>query len=230
MPRIITLTAAVTFTAVLAVPTAGLANPPGGPPTVAPSPSTQPPPPDEPDPLTTALLTATEVPTGFTPQTSGVDDLFARIPAEVAACGRAVTGVPAGTVYREYVRGPAEEELLVETLAEPGAVAARAAVTKLASVLPGCTSFTRASGQLPMELKFALTPYTPAPKIGDASAAVSFVMTVPTMNLTVNGRILAAAAGKSHVTALLMSEAAPKVADLEAAARAAVGKLPKVSQ
>jgi hypothetical protein len=229
VPRIITLTAAVTLTTVLAVPSAAPASP-RGPAAVPPSPSVLPPPPDESDRLTAALLTATELPAGFKPQAKAADDLFARIPAEIAACGQAVTGVPAGTVYREYVRGAGDEELLVETLAEPGADAARAAVAKLAATLPACTSFTRAAGQLPMELTFALTPYAQAPKIGDTSAAVSFVMTVPTMNLTVNGRLLAAAAGKSHVTTLLMTEVEPKLADLEAAARAAVGKLPKVSR
>ncbi|SFE72610.1 hypothetical protein SAMN05421541_103247 [Actinoplanes philippinensis] len=184
------------------------------------------PPPDDPvaERLTAALLAAGEAPAGFTPQTDAVDDLFARIPAEIAACGTGAR-VPAGTVYREYVRGAGEEELLVETLAEPGADAARAAVTKLAGVLPACTSFTRAAGEVPADMGFALSAYPLAPAIGDASAAVSFVMTVPTLKLTVKGRLLAAAAGKTYVTVMLMSEADPKVADLEAAARAAVAKV-----
>ncbi|WP_433790166.1 hypothetical protein [Actinoplanes sp. CA-252034] len=184
------------------------------------------PPPDDPvaERLTALLLAAGEAPTGFTLQTDAVDDLFARIPAEIAACGKGAR-VPAGTVYREYVRGAGEEELLVETLAEPGGDAARAAVTTVAGVLPACTSFTRAAGELPAEMGFALSPYPLAPKIGDASAAVSFVMTVPALKLTVKGRLLAAAAGESYVTVLLMSEADPAVADLEAAARAAVTKL-----
>ncbi|MEV4281181.1 hypothetical protein [Actinoplanes xinjiangensis] len=222
----ITLTAAVTLATVLALPSAGLAVPPGAPAARPGGAGVLPPPPDDPADarLTAALLPAGEVPAGFTPQTDTADDLFARIPAEIAACGNG-TRVPAGTVYREYVRGPGDEELLVETLAEPGADAARAAVATLAGLLPGCSSFTRAAGELPMDMGFALSPYPLAPKIGDASAAVSFVMTVPTMKLTVKGRLLAAAAGKAHVTVLLMSETDLKVADLEAAARRAVARL-----
>jgi hypothetical protein len=232
VPRIITLTAAVTLSTVLAWPSAGLASPPGEPASVRPAgAAVLPPPPDDPDSerLSAMLLAAGDVPAGFTPQLDTADDLFARIPAEIAACGKAAR-VAAGTVYREYVRGPGDEELLVETLAEPGAGAARAAVAKIAGVLPGCTSFTRAAGELPMDMGFALSPYPLAPKIGDASAAVSFVMTVPTLKLTVKGRLLAAAAGKAHVTVLLMTETDPKAADLEAAARTAVAKLPKVSR
>jgi hypothetical protein len=231
VPRIITFTAAVTLSTVLALPSAGLAAPPGAPTPVPPGgAAVLPPPPDDPDgePLTAALLAAGDLPSGFASQQGAVDDLFARIPAEIAACGKAAR-VPAGTVYREYVRGPGEEELLVETLAEPGAGAARAAVAKIAGVLPGCPSFTRAAGELPVDMRFALSPYPRAPKIGDASAAVSFVMTVPTMKLTVKGRLLAAAVGTAHVTVLLMTEADLRVADLEAAARTAVGKLPRVS-
>ncbi|BEL02549.1 hypothetical protein Q0Z83_007400 [Actinoplanes sichuanensis] len=223
MPRILALTA-TTLAAVLTLPAAAQAAAPGEPWPVAVA--VLPPPPDEPasDRLTALLLAAGDLPTGFQPQTGAADDLFARIPAEIAACGKGAR-VPAGTVYREYVRGPGDEDLLVETLAEPGAQAARAAVAKIAGALPGCASFTRAPGELPMELKFALTPYPRAPKIGDASAAVSFVMTVPTLSLTVKGRLLAAAAGKAQVTVLLMTEADPKVADLEAAARSAADKL-----
>jgi hypothetical protein len=223
----ITLTAAVTLATVLALPSAGLAVPPGAT-AVRPGGAgvLPPPPPDDPARarLTAALLPAGEVPAGFTPQADTTDDLFARIPAEIAACGNGAR-VPAATVYREYVRGPGDEELLVETLAEPGADAARAAVAKLAGLLPGCSSFTRAAGELPMDMGFALSPYPLPPKIGDASAAVSFVMTVPTMKLTVKGRLLAAAAGKAYVTVLLMSETDLKVADLEAAARKAVARL-----
>ncbi|PWK52202.1 hypothetical protein [Actinoplanes xinjiangensis] len=222
----ITLTAAVTLATVLALPSAGLAVPPGATAVRPGGAGVLPPPPDDPAGarLTAALLPAGEVPAGFAPQADTTDDLFARIPAEIAACGNGAR-VPAGTVYREYVRGPGDEELLVETLAEPGADAARAAVAKLAGLLPGCSSFTRAAGELPMDMGFALSPYPLAPKIGDASAAVSFVMTVPTMKLTVKGRLLAAAAGKAYVTVLLMSETDLKVADLEAAARKAVARL-----
>jgi carbon monoxide dehydrogenase subunit G len=226
VPRIIALTAAA-LSAVLALPTAARAaaapaDPAGPAPATA---AAMPPPPEDPaDPrLTAALLGDKDVPAGFTPQLDAADDLFARIPAEIAACGKGAR-VPAGAVYREYVRGAGDEELLVETLAEPGADAARAAVAKIAGALPGCTSFTRAAGELPMDMTFTLSPYPKAPKIGDVSAAVSFVMTVPTMDLTVKGRVLAAAAGKAHVTVLLMTEADPKVADLEAAARTAVSR------
>jgi hypothetical protein len=223
--RNLTITVALTLATVLALPSAGAA---GGPSAARPGHAAVqlPPPPGEPagERLSAALLTATEAPAGFTPQLDAVDDLFARIPAEIAACG-AGARVPAGTVYREYVRGPGDEELLVETLAEPGADAARAAVARIAAVLPACTSFTRAAGELPTDLGFALSPYPLAPKIGDASAAVSFVMTAPTLKLTVKGRLLASAVGKAQVTVLLMTETDPKVADLEAAARTAVGKL-----
>ncbi|MEU4156900.1 hypothetical protein [Actinoplanes sp. NPDC026670] len=217
---------ATTLAAVLTLPAAALAAQPGEPSRPVAATVLPPPPPDEPagERLTALLLAAGDLPTGFKPQTSPADDLFARIPSEIAACGTGAR-VPAGTVYREYVRGPGDEELLIETLAEPGAAAARATVAKIAGVLPGCTSFTRAAGELPMELRFALTPYPKAPKIGDASAAVSFVMTVPTMSLTVKGRLLAAAAGKAQVTVMLMTEADPRTADLEAAARTAAGKL-----
>lgn len=175
------------------------------------------------DRLTAALLAETELPAGFAPHPDAVDDLFARIPAEIAACGKA-GGVPEGTVYREYLRGANDEELLIETLAAPGDKAARAAVATIAGALPNCKSFTRAAGALPTEMRFALAAH-PAPKLGDVSAGLAFVMTVPDMNLTVNGRLLTAAAGGVQVTTLLMAEGAPKTADLEAATRTAVAKL-----
>ncbi|GAA1620796.1 hypothetical protein [Actinoplanes couchii] len=170
------------------------------------------------------LLTGTELPAGFTPQLDAIDDLFARIPSEIASCGQN-NQLPAGTVFREFVRGAKDEELLVETLSTPGDQDARAAVAALRSTLPKCTSFTRAPGDLPMELKFAVAKFTGAPKLGDASAGIGFVMTVPEMELTVNGRLITVAARGNRVTLLLMTEKKPKIADLTAAARAAVTKV-----
>ncbi|MDI6099979.1 hypothetical protein QLQ12_15365 [Actinoplanes sp. NEAU-A12] len=241
MSRIFSFAAALTLPAVFALPSAGLAAPSGGaalPPSGPAAPSggvatalragpdgVPVPPAGGPDAqrLTAALLAAPELPAGFAPQPDAVDDLFARIPAEIAACGKA-TGVAPGAVYREYLRGTNDEELLIETLAAPGDEAARAAVAALAGTLPACKSFTRAPGELPAEMRFAISAH-PDPGIGDVSAGLAFVMTVPDMNLTVNGRLLTAATHGLHVTVLLMTEDAPKTADLEAATRAAVAKL-----
>ncbi|HWS37841.1 MAG TPA: hypothetical protein VN408_34550 [Actinoplanes sp.] len=184
--------------------------------------------PEPDDKLTAALLTGPELPAGFTPQTDAIDDLFARIPAEIAACGTGA-GLPSATVYREFVRGAADDELLVEILSAPGKQNARAAVAALRATLPKCAAFTRPAGELPMELKFAVSR-SASVKIGDAATVVVFVMTVPSMKLTVNGRLLSVASGGKLVSLLLMTEKKPKSADLTAAARSAVTKAVAVSR
>ncbi|GAA4937857.1 hypothetical protein [Actinoplanes utahensis] len=222
MLRCLPLTAALSLTTILGIPAPAVAAPP--PEAVAVRGET----PDR-DRLSDALLGGRELPAGFTPQPDAIDDLFARIAGEITACGKA-GGLPETTVYREFVRGAGDEELLVQTVSAPGMKEARAAVAALGGVLPGCTAFTRAAGELPMEMRFALSSYPRAPKIGDATAGIAFVMTVPTLNLAVNGRLLAVAAGAAHTTVLLMTESSPKTADLEAAARTAVGKLAALKQ
>ncbi|SDS24881.1 hypothetical protein [Actinoplanes derwentensis] len=218
MTRFLALTASLTLSTVLALPAAGYATVHPGPAaarTVAPDPA---------DKLTAALLTGPELPTGYAPQLDAIDDLFARIPGEIASCGK-TAALPAGTVFREFVRGAKDEELLVETLSEPGGAGTRAAVTALREAQRNCASFTRKPGELPMELRFAVSKSAAGPKIGEASAVVGFVMTVPSMELTVNGRLISVAAGGTQVTMLLMTEKKPKAADLTAAARAAVTKV-----
>lgn len=224
MLRRLPLTATLSLAALFGIPSPAMA---------APSPAVATPPPGnvavraeapDRDRLSDALLGGKELPAGFTPQPDAIDDLFARIAGEIAACGKA-GGLPDTTVYREFVRGASEEELLVQTVSAPGAKEARAAVAALAKVLPGCKTFHRAAGELPMDLGFALSAYPKVPKIGDTSAGIAFMMTVPTLNLAVNGRILAVASGSAHTTVMLMTQSTPKTADLEAAARTATAKL-----
>ncbi|WP_430790844.1 hypothetical protein [Actinoplanes sp. G11-F43] len=232
MPGILGLTATLTLSAVLALPSAGHATPDADPirslrELISAPAAGEKPGPDS-SKLTEALLSgADDLPAGFTPQLDAIDDLFARIPAEIATCGR-TSGVQNGTVYREFVRGPKDEELLVETLSAPGPKKARAAVAAVRTALPKCASFVRPPGELPMELKFSVSPYDTAPALGDSSAAVAFVMDVPEMSLTVHGRLLTAAVRGATVTLVLMTEDEPKAADLEAAARGAVAKAASV--
>jgi hypothetical protein len=226
--RILGLTAALSLTGVLTLPPAGLAAPPepATPPGAAPVlPAVRAGDPHA-ERLTAALLDGPEAPAGFAAQPGATDDLFARIPHEIATCGKA-TGVPAGTVHQEYLRGPGDEELLIETLAAPGDRAARATVAALAGAAASCAAFTRPPGDLPTEMRFTVAKH-PAPKLGDAAAGLAFVMKVPEMDLAVNGRLLAVATQGVTVTVALMTEGAPKSADLEAAARAAVTKVRNV--
>lgn len=192
--------------------------------TTAAAPGSAPALPPSPMRLKAALLKASDLPRGYAPTTSDSLATVSQIGTDTNICDHRVTSHgPVSTAQAAFIRG-LPGPMLFETLSATGPRTARAIVSGIAAAPRICRSIKGSHGD---GMDMRIYPLR-APRLGDASAGVRFVIQPPATNMTISGSLISVARGSVAATILLINPQGGGQRELNQIATTAIRKLDHV--
>jgi hypothetical protein len=172
--------------------------------------------------LQNALLTAADLPPGYSPNAGGSTALVAGLSTDTNICDHQVSHGQVRTAQAAFVRG-IPGPMLFETLSATGPRTARAIVAGIAAAPRLCRNFNDAGGAAILRLY----PMR-APRLGDASAGLAFTVRPAAVTMTIHGRLVAVARRGVTVTIVLVNSPRNDQRELNLIAAGAIRKLDRV--
>jgi hypothetical protein len=177
--------------------------------------------------LAEALLTANDLPRGYAPSSSGYLSSVSSLGADTNICDHKISSQNhTATAQAVFVRG-LPGPMLFETLSATGARTARAIVTGIAAAPRLCKTFNAGSPGSGMQAQLQFFPLR-APRLGDASAGMRFVVRPAATNMVIQGKLISVARGDVAVTILIINAPDRGQRELNLVAATAIRKLDRV--
>jgi len=172
--------------------------------------------------LQDALLTAADLPRGYSPSAGGSMAIVSDLSTDTNICDHRVSHGHVNTAQATFIRG-IPGPMLFETLSATGPRTARAIVAGIAAAPRLCKSFNDASGS-GMASSLGLYPMR-VPRLGDASAGLTFTVRPAAVNMTIQGKLISVARRGITVTILLVNSPRNDQRELNLIAANAIRKL-----
>jgi hypothetical protein len=177
--------------------------------------------------LKNALLTADDLPRGYAPSNSGYLSTVSSFGTDTNICDHKIGSQKhTPTAQAVFIRGM-PGPMLFETLSVTGARTARAIVTGIAAAPRLCKSVNDSSAGPGMQAQLQFFPLR-APRLGDASSGMRFIVRPAATNLVIQGKLISVARGNVAVTILLINSANRDQRELNLVATTAIRKLDRV--
>ena len=175
--------------------------------------------------LQNALLTAADLPPGYSPNSGGSMAIVSDLSTDTNICDHRVSHGHVNTAQAAFIRG-IPGPMLFETLSATGPRTARAIVAGIAAAPRLCRNFNDASGS-GMEANLRLYPMR-VPRLGDASAGLVFTVRPAAVDMTIQGKLISVARRGITVTILLVNSPRNDQRELNLIAADAIRKLDRV--
>jgi hypothetical protein len=175
--------------------------------------------------LRNALLTAADLPRGYSPGASGSMALVSDLSTDTNICDHRVSHGQVNTAQATFIRG-IPGPMLFETLSATGPRTARAIVAGIAAAPRLCRNLDDANGS-GMAASLRLSPMR-VPRLGDASAGLTFTVRPAAVDLTIQGKLISVARRGITVTILLVNSPRNDQRELNLIAAGAIRKLDRV--
>jgi hypothetical protein len=176
-----------------------------------------------PVPLRNALLTAADLPGGYSSDASGSMAFVSDLATDTNICDRQVSHGSVNTAQATFIRG-IPGPMLFETLSATGPRMARAIVAGIAAAPHRCRNLNDAGGAAVLRL----SPMR-VPRLGDAAAGLAFTVRPAAVNMTIQGRLISVARRGVTVTILLVNAPGKDQRSLNLIAATAIRKLDRVA-
>jgi hypothetical protein len=172
--------------------------------------------------LRAALLGARDLP-GYSPTTSGYVSTVSSLSTDTNICDHKVGSQAHTPSAQAAFIGGIPGPMLFETLSVTGARTARAIVAGIAAAPRLCRSFNGSAVGMNTQLRISSAP---APRLGDASSAVRFVVRPAATTMVIEGNLISVARGNVAVTLIQINGGSRR--EFETVAAAAIRKLDRV--
>ncbi|MFF5288419.1 hypothetical protein [Paractinoplanes globisporus] len=178
--------------------------------------------------LQDGLLSASDLPRGYSPAIGGTMAAVSDLGADSNICDHQVSShghvATAQATFIHGIPGP----MLFETLSATGPRTARAIVAGIAAAPRLCKSFNDGVPGSAMRARLTISPLR-VPRLGDASAGLSFMVRPAGVNMTIQGRLISVARRGVAVTILLVNSPQGNQRELNLIAATAIRKLDRAS-